>query len=220
MQTVKSALEVLDLGRRAYNPVKDLQDSLVEKRKRNAIPDTLILVEHDPVYTLGRNATDSNITASAGDLARMGIEVVRTSRGGQVTYHGPGQIVGYPIVDLAGLKLTLTGYIGNLEEVIIRTLAEFGLSGARDSANRGVWIGNDKIAAIGVRVTGGVAMHGFAFNVSTDLNHYKGMIPCGIKGRWVTSLRVLGCEVPVDEVKKTVVKKFCEVFSYENVIYG
>ncbi len=214
---MRSTFEILDLGKRPYSPVLKLQEALLVRRKKGEVPDILLLVEHEPVYTLGRNAVADNITASAEELVRMGIEVVRTSRGGEVTYHGPGQLVGYPIIHLGNTGMGVVDYVDRLEETIIRILADFGLKGTRDSLNRGVWIGSDKIAAIGVRITGHVTMHGFALNVSTDLTHYRGIIPCGITNRGVTSLRTLGCDVSMKKVKRVAVEKFCEVFKYKDI---
>jgi lipoyl(octanoyl) transferase len=212
---MKRVLQVLDLGRRSFAPVFALQEQLVERRKRDEIPDTLILVEHDPVYTLGRNATEANILASGADIERMGIAVVRTTRGGQVTYHGPGQIVAYPILDLAVRKKGVQWYVDSLEEVVIRLLASFGVRGARDARNRGVWVGPDKIAAIGVRVTRHVTMHGLAVNITTDLTHYRGIIPCGIRDAGVTSLARLAPTATVDAVKPRLVESFREVLGYD-----
>jgi len=199
--------EVLALGRRAYGPVLALQRELVEKRQRGAIGDTLVLVEHDPpVFTLGRNAEGSHILADESALRRRGVAVHRIERGGDVTFHGPGQLVGYPIVDLRAAGLGVRRYIAALQEVLIRTLARFDIEAACDPAYTGVWVGADKIAAIGVRVKRGVTMHGFALNVSADLGYYDLIVPCGIRGRGVTSMQKLTGRVHrMDAVRDAVV---------------
>jgi len=152
---------------------------------------------------------------SESALSRKGIRVIKTDRGGDVTYHGPGQLVGYPIMNIGGESRGVLWYVEKLEEVLIRTLNTFGLDPVTDRQNRGVWIGNDKIAAIGVRVTRQVTMHGFALNVSTDLSDYSGIIPCGIVGRGVTSLHRFVPDVRMEEVKKRVIQRFVKVFEYD-----
>lgn len=206
----------MDLGQRDYESTLELQRQLVEQRKQSEIPDTLILVEHDRVYTLGRNAKDANVTASARELKNSGIKLIKTDRGGDVTYHGPGQLVGYPIMNIGGEGKGVLWYVSNLEEILCRTLKTFGLKATTDRANRGVWIGNDKIAAIGVRVTRHVTMHGFALNVSVKLSDYGGIIPCGIKGKGVTSLNLLVPDVSMEEVKKRIIQRFVSVFDYDD----
>ena len=208
-------LRIIDLGRRPYRPVLDLQKQLVEQRRAGDIPDTLVLVEHEPVYTLGRSAKDEHLLLPREEIERLGIDVVRIGRGGDVTYHGPGQIVGYPILDLGSRERGLSWYITSLEEVLIRTLADFGVEGTRDSRNRGVWVGNDKIAAIGVRVARRVTLHGFALNVRTDLAYYDGIVPCGVRHAGVTSLDRLVPDVEKEAVKGKVVERFKEVFGYD-----
>lgn len=210
-------LRVVDLGHRAYGPVLQLQEQTVEERKAGRIPDTLLLVEHDPVYTLGRNARDSNIVASRDELRRMGVEVVKIGRGGDVTYHGPGQLVGYPIINLKERGRSIVGYVDGLEQVILQVLKAYGVRGGTDRKNRGVWVGDSKIAAIGVRVARYVTMHGFSINVCPDLSYYRGIIPCGIRNKGVTSLHLLAPGVEMDDVKKKVVKEFVEVFGYGGV---
>ncbi|MDI6774330.1 MAG: lipoyl(octanoyl) transferase LipB [Verrucomicrobiota bacterium] len=209
-------LHVVDLGRRAYRPVLELQERLVEQRGCGVIPDTLLLVEHEPVYTLGRNAKESHVVASPEELARLGIEVVRASRGGDATYHGPGQLVAYPILDLGDRARQIAWYVGNLEEVIIRALGDYGLAGARDRKNRGVWIGDEKIAALGVRIAGHITMHGFALNARANLDHYNGIVPCGIRGKGVTSLDRFVPDVTMADAKEKVMRRFAEVFEYDS----
>jgi lipoyl(octanoyl) transferase len=204
--------DILDLGRRAYRPVLELQERLVEDRRAGRIPDTLILVEHEPVYTLGRNADERHIVAPAEELQRLGIDVVKTGRGGDVTYHGPGQLVGYPILDLGARGEGAVWYVGALEELLICVLADFGVRAGRDPINRGVWVGAQKIAAIGVRISRRITMHGFALNVCTDLTHYRGIIPCGLADRGVTSLNLFVKGVSIPDVKRSVVEHFRKMF--------
>jgi len=187
----------------------------VADRLARRVPDTLILVEHDRVYTLGRNADEGNVVAAPAALKDAGIEIVRTTRGGDVTYHGPGQIVGYPILDLRARGEGAVEYVGCLEEVLIRLLAEYGIEGQRDRANRGVWVGREKVAALGVRVTRGITMHGFALNVTVDLQPFGGIIPCGIRGRGVTSMARLVPGVTVESVKPRLIEQFRIVFRYQ-----
>jgi lipoate-protein ligase B len=161
--------------------------------------DTLFLLEHAPVYTLGRSAKPENLLAARDPS----IEVYNTTRGGDVTYHGPGQLVGYPVINLRRRGLMLLEYLRLLEDALIQTLAQFEINGVRDNRNRGVWVGNAKIAAIGVRVSRGVSMHGFALNVDPDMAHFTGIIPCGIADAGVTSMRLqLGRPVAMDDVKQ------------------
>jgi len=209
-------LRVLDLGRVAFDQALALQEETVAARKANAVPDTLILVEHDPVYTLGRNADPSNVLASPEALEARGIQVVPTTRGGQVTYHGPGQLVGYPVLDLATRRKGVLWYVEHLEQTLMEVLRKFGLESCTDPKNRGVWIGNDKIAALGVRITRHVTMHGFALNVAVNLEDYAGIVPCGIRDKGVTSLNILKPDVTLDMVNPVVINVFKDVFEYEN----
>ncbi len=209
-------LRVQNLGRRAYEPVFELQEATAEERRQGLVPDTLLLVEHDAVYTLGTNADNDNVTASEDQLKDMGIDVVQSTRGGDVTYHGPGQIVGYPIIDLGKERAQVVRYVRNLEETLIKTLAHYGVTGGTDRKNRGVWVGSDKIAAIGVRISRGVTLHGFALNVKVDLGQYAGIIPCGIQGKGVTSLDLLVPDVEFEDVKAKVIESFMEVFEYDS----
>jgi lipoyl(octanoyl) transferase len=210
-------LVVLDLGAREYEPVLSLQKRLAERRRRGKVPDTLILVEHDPVYTLGRNADEANILLSKREMQRRKIKVFRTERGGDVTYHGPGQLVGYPIVYLEPGTKGPVWFVSSIEKVLVETLAGFGLDAGTDSGHRGVWVGEDKIGAIGVSIAGRVTMHGFALNVTTDLSAYGGIVPCGIRDRGVTSMQSLLAHVRMAEVRREVVDKFKQVFDYSSV---
>ncbi len=214
-------LELLDLGCMEYAAAYKLQMQLVDDRiaAPEAQPDRLVLVEHNPVYTLGKYASEDDILLSAQQRKEQGIAIAQTDRGGQVTYHGPGQITGYPIVRLSTRKGNgVAWYVARLEEVLIQTLAHFGLSGARDPINPGVWLGLDKVAAIGVRVRRQITMHGFALNVRTELDHYRGIVPCGIKQRGVTSMHAHVSGIQVDTVKAVLLDSFCSVFSYADVV--
>jgi len=209
---MKPSLDILDLGHQAYTPVLDIQRQMVEQRRNGEIPDTLILVEHDPVYTLGRSAKQEHVLASEQQLQQRGIEVVKTDRGGDVTYHGPGQLVGYPILDLAAREKGVLWYIQSLERLIMLVLADFGIESSTDRQNRGVWVGNNKIAAIGVRITRHITMHGFSLNVCVDLSHYDFIVPCGITGKGVTSLNLLVDNVSMKEVKEKTIARFQDIF--------
>lgn len=209
-------LRVTDLGGGAgYAEVLALQESLHARRAAGEIPDTLLLLEHRPVYTLGRSASEDNILYSESALRQAGIERVVTSRGGDVTYHGPGQLVGYPIVHLGDAGLRVLEYVTGLEETLIRAAAAYGVEAGRDARNRGVWVGNSKLAALGIRVAHQVTMHGFALNVNTRLDDYRGIVACGLRDAGVTSLsRLLGRELDMAEVKARVATAFRSVFGY------
>jgi lipoyl(octanoyl) transferase len=205
--------KTVDWGRTAYRAAWDRQLELVEQRQANARPDTLVLTEHNPVFTIGaRPGADQHLVWSEQILAQQGIEVVRTNRGGDITYHGPGQIVGYPIMNLRDKK-DLHAYLRNLEEVLIRTVAHFGITASRREGKTGIWIYGRKIAAIGVAVKTWITYHGFALNVNPDLAHFSGIVPCGITDGTVTSLEQ-ECEDPplMGQVKARLVREFWEVF--------
>jgi lipoyl(octanoyl) transferase len=216
-------LVYLDIGRAPYEPTVRLQQRLLEEVK--AAEDErayLIFVEHDPpVITLGRGTRGDHVRASRERLAREGIEICETARGGDVTYHGPGQIVGYPILRLDLHGRDVHRYMRDLEEVLIRTLARFGVEGGRAEGQTGVWVGNEKIAAIGVAVRRWVTWHGFALNVATNLAHFGLIVPCGITDKGVTSLaRLLGRPVGVAEVKPALVEYMAEVFGFTGARAG
>lgn len=205
-----------------------MQTRLHEQRSAREITDTLVLLEHPHVYTIGRRGSRDDVLWDTDAMRARGIEVVEADRGGQVTYHGPGQIVGYPIVDLGG-GADLGAYVRRLEEVLIRSLARFGVDAQRDPGNTGVWVDQSqgapggascsKIAAIGVRVTRGVTKHGFALNVSTDLSYFAGIVPCGITDKGVTSMSSkLGHAPPIDGVNDALEAEFASVFGYANVM--
>lgn len=210
-------LKVLFLGKCEYREALEIQYKLLEKRQKGEIEDTLIIVEHPPVITLGNQAEKSNIIASEGYLKQQGIDIIQTNRGGDVTYHGDGQIVGYPIVDIKSSKIGIKDFVRGLEEVFIQLLQqEFGIDAERDYGHTGVWIGNDKILAIGLAVKRGVTMHGFAFNVNTNLQHFNFIIPCGITDKGVTSVeKITGKIYNIDEMNKKVVDYFIRIFNYE-----
>ena len=209
-------LHVRRLGRVRYTDALDLQARLVRERRAGAIPDTLLLLEHDPVFTLGRNARRENLLLSAEALRERGFDVFETGRGGDVTYHGPGQIVGYPILDLSPDRQDVHRYVRDLEEVMIRTCADYGVEAGRVAGLTGVWVGADKIGAIGVRISRWVTSHGFAYNVSTDLAAFDLIVPCGIRGRGVTSLALLlGREVPLAEVEDRLATHFAALFEHQ-----
>ena len=209
-------IEVRRLGTISYADGLELQKMLVEQRKAGAIPDQLLLLEHPPVITLGVKARHdrSHIVASPVALAAEGVEVFETGRGGDVTYHGPGQLVGYPILDLKPDRCDVHQYVRDLEEVMIRTAAAFGVTAGRIEGLTGAWVGQDKLAAIGVRIARWVTSHGFAFNVNTALHHFDLIVPCGISDKGVTSLqKLLGRPVSMDEVEDACAREFRGVFS-------
>lgn len=190
-----------------------MQKTLIEMRQRGEIPDQLLLLEHPPVLTLGKGRQASNLLVSGDELLKRGVEFHETTRGGDITYHGPGQLVGYPLLHLGEGSRDIRRYVTAVEEVLIRTLAEYGIEAGRDGRNRGVWVGNDKIAAIGIRISRWVTSHGFALNVDPDLSHYDLITPCGIRGAGVTSMRTLLGHAPArDELRSRIATHFAEVF--------
>jgi lipoate-protein ligase B len=219
-----TTLECFDIGRAAYGPTVDLQKRLLADVKAAAEERAfLVLVEHDPpVITLGRSTRGpDNVLVPRDRLAREGIELHESSRGGDVTYHGPGQLVGYPILRLDLHGRDVHRYLRDLEEVLIRLLARFGVEGGRTEGLTGVWVGHYKIAAIGVAVSRWVTYHGFALNVEPNLSHFGLIVPCGIRDKGVTSLaRVLGRPVTVAEVKRPLAECVAEVFGFEGVREG
>ena len=209
--------EYRQLGRIGYPQAWELQRRLVERRKAGEIPDQLLLLEHPHVITLGRNAQPENIVAGEDALREAGVEVCETDRGGDVTYHGPGQLIGYPILDLGGWKRDVAAYVDALEETIIGALAEFGVAARREPGMRGVWTGNGKIAAIGVHISRWVTSHGFALNVNTDLDYFRFIVPCGLT-RPVTSMQREGAKADPAAVASAVVRHFGRVFECEMVL--
>ena len=208
------SIEIRRLGETAYADGLALQRALVEDRRAARIGDVLLLVEHPRVLTVGVRSDGgrSHILASPDALAARGIEVHETGRGGDVTYHGPGQIVGYPIIDLKPDRCDVHGYLRDLEEVLIRVAADFGIDAARVPGLTGVWVGERKLAAMGVRISRWITSHGFALNVAPDLDDFDLIVPCGIADRGVTSLARLGCSATRSDVEDHIVRHFCRVF--------
>ncbi len=207
--TTAPALTILDWGRTGYADAWQRQEALVIRRNAGEVGDTLVFTEHDPVYTLGvRKGADQHMIWDEAELARRGIAIARTNRGGDITYHGPGQIVGYPIVNLSARK-DLHAYLRLLEQVMINTVGTFGLAAARREGKTGIWLGTRKIAAIGVAVKKWTTYHGFALNVDADLTPFGGIVPCGITDGTVTSIAAeLGKAPPSDEVKRVLAAEF------------
>lgn len=203
------------LGLVPYGEAHELQKQLVEKRKADEIPDTFLLLEHPHVITLGRAADRTNILADEAMRKQFDVELHETGRGGDVTYHGPGQLVGYPIIKLLPGRQDIRRYVRDIQEVLIRTAADFGVKAEpRGGEFVGVWVGDQKLGAIGIRISRWVTMHGFAFNVTTDLNYFQLIVPCGIKGHGVTSLHQLtGKQFTLQEVAERVTHHFGEVFN-------
>lgn len=198
---------VVDLGRMPYGEAWDLQRQVHEGVRTGRLPDTMLLVEHAPVYTIGRGALGSrqNLLISDEERQALGIELYEVDRGGDITYHGPGQQVGYPILHLDRHRDDLLVYLRDLEEAFMRVLADFGLQASRIAPHTGVWVGQDKVVAIGVKASKRVTMHGFAFNVSPNLAHFAGIIPCGIRGMGVSSLSLLtGKPYALQDVRRPV----------------
>lgn len=203
-------------GQISYQAAYRLQRQLLEERLDGRIPDTLLLLEHPPTITVGKSGKLENILASPEELAQKGVSLVFIDRGGDVTYHGPGQLVGYPIFDLRGWGKDIHRYIHNLEEVIIRTLKDFAIESGRDKNHPGVWVGNQEIAAIGLRLKKWVTMHGFALNVNTDLEYFSLIYPCGFADRTATSIsRRLGREVALETVTERLLAYFAEIFEID-----
>lgn len=208
-------VEVRRLGVVRYGEALEMQRELVEARRAGRMPDLLLLLEHPHVLTLGVRGDGgrSHVLATPERLAELGVELFETGRGGDVTYHGPGQVVGYPIVDLRPDRCDVHRYVRDLEEVMIRVAADYGLSAGRVAGLTGAWVGAAKIGAIGVRISRWITSHGFAFNVNTDLDYFKLIVPCGIADREVTSLaRLLGRPVSLADVEDRFVRHFCDVF--------
>jgi lipoyl(octanoyl) transferase len=205
-------------GRVPYAEALAWQQRLHEARKRDEVEDTLLLLEHPHAITLGTSARKANIVASPELLSARGVEVFETGRGGDVTYHGPGQVVGYPIISLAPDRCDIRRYVRDLQETLIRAAADFGVAAVRHPEHIGVWVGDEKLAAIGIRVSRWVTMHGFAFNVTTDLDYFRLIVPCGIAERGVTSLeKLLGRRIELPEVASRIAHHFGEVFNREMV---
>ena len=209
IETQTDQILVQNIGRKSYKAVWDLQKEMQQQRINGNIEDTLILVEHDPVYTLGKNANEDHLLQSRDES----VDVFNIERGGDITFHGPGQLVVYPILDLSNYKKSVSWYMRTLEQVLIDTLIEFKITAQRNDGLTGVWVGDEKIAALGVRISRWVTMHGFALNVNPDLSFYDGIIPCGIFDHGVTSMeQLLGETQNNDNVKNMVIEKFNKYF--------
>ena len=207
--TQASEIIIKDLGQRSYKEVLNLQKKMQQQRIDKEIYDTLILVEHEPVYTLGKNASMNHLLQSRD----KSVGVFNIERGGDITFHGPGQLVGYPIIDLSNYKKSVSWYMRKLEQLTIDVLFEFGIIATRIQGLTGVWVGQEKIAAQGVRISRWVTMHGFALNVNPDLSYYDGIIPCGIFDHGITSMEeLLGKKQDMKEVKSVVIEKFNKLF--------
>lgn len=214
---VAGPLTVRDLGGMRYAEAFALQQSLVSQRKSGEIGDQLLFVEHPHVVTMGRNGRGENLLASPEVLERSGIEFHSTDRGGDITYHGPGQIVCYPILDLRDWKRDVVAYVRAIEEVVIGTLDEFGIEGGRVAGASGVWVGDAKVAAIGVHISRWVTSHGFALNLDTDLNYFRYIVPCGLT-KPVTSMRALSCEAERGEVIASLTRQFGKIFGRSSFV--
>jgi len=199
-----------DLGLSPYQQTWDLQKTLQSRRINNEIEDTVLLVEHEPVYTFGKNADENHLLQNYPD----NVNIFHIERGGDITFHGPGQLVGYPIIDLHNYKMSISWFMRSLEDVIINTLMHYDIAANRKEGLTGVWVKDEKIAALGVRISRWVTMHGFALNVNTQLHYYDSIIPCGIFEYGVTSMeKVLRKEIDMDEVKHVLIQQFENVFN-------
>ncbi len=199
-------------GRLDYRRAWDLQRELFLSRLEGERSDCLVLLEHPPTYTLGKRATAEDVVYDDVERALRGISMYEVDRGGRATYHGPGQLVGYPIMAL-GERYDVLRYLRGIEEVLIRTARDLGVDAHRDERHTGVWVGPNKLGAIGVKVTRGITMHGFAFNVTTDLSMFEGIVPCGLQGRWVTSIAAeSGRLIALDHVARIAARHFAGVF--------
>jgi lipoyl(octanoyl) transferase len=212
----KNCLEVLTPGILGYADGLSLQYELVAKRKDNKINDTLILLEHSPVITAGKRGKESDILITPEEAERLGVEIHVTERGGEITYHGPGQIVGYLIFALRRQARKIKKFVYTIEEVFISLLEKnFNIAARHDYEHTGVWVGDKKIAAIGIAIKEGITMHGFAFNVNTDLSHFEWIVPCGIQGKGITSLEQLtGATQNMQDVQEMIVSEFRSLFEY------
>ena len=204
------SLNIIDLGKCSYKVSLEQQIDTHSKVLNQELTDTIVFVEHEPVYTLGKNADQNNILTNYP----KDVKIYNIDRGGDVTYHGPGQLVGYPIINIKNLKISIGRYVHTLEEILINALSHFNISAQRRDKIIGIWIGDEKIGAIGVRVKNGVTMHGFALNVNTDLSYFDGIIPCGIDNCKVTSMeQLLSKAIDLKLVKKMIIEEFIKYFN-------
>ena len=215
---MKRPLLVRNLGRVPYAEGLRLQEELVAERQSGRIVDVLLLLEHEPVFTMGRNARAENVLLSAEALEARGFQIFETGRGGDVTHHGPGQVVGYPILELPSERRDVHRYVRDLEEVMIRACADYGITAARIAGKTGTWVGTEKVGAIGVRIARWVTSHGFALNVANDLAPFALIVPCGIRDHGVTSIsRLLGREISVPDAADRLAAHVAAVFDLEIV---
>ena len=214
----KRGLTYCDLGLIDYKSAWDLQHELYNLRLNNKIDDMLLLLEHPNTYTLGKAADKSNVIAQPEFIERNGISIFEIDRGGDVTYHGPGQIVGYIIIDLRNWKKDSHLFLRSIESTIMSVCNEYGIETKREEKYTGVWVNDGKICAIGVKISRWITMHGFAFNINTDLDIFNGIIPCGIREKKVTSLeKELNVKLDIDDVKEKIVNQFVNEFKYQNL---
>lgn len=207
--------EIWNLGLIGYSEAWELQRRLHRQRVEGEISDVLLLLEHPPTITIGKSGTLDNVLISRERLVQHGISLFFTDRGGDVTYHGPGQLVGYPILDLRERKKDLHCYVNNLEEVILRTLMDFSISACRDESHPGVWVNNEEIAAIGLNIRRWISMHGFALNVNPNFEHFSFINPCGFSNRRVTSMsKLLGDKVSMEAVTERLLLYFYDIFNF------
>ena len=214
-------LNIAYLGRIEYDEALKIQEALLRLRIEGKADDFLLLLEHPPVLTLGRRGEYSNIKASREELEANGVRIFEINRGGDVTYHGPGQLVGYPIINISNFEKDVRRFVLNLEEIFIRLLKEkYGVNAGRGEGKyTGVWVDNEKITAIGIAVKRWVTMHGFAFNINTDLSHFNWIVPCGLSDRGITSLsKLTGSVMDFNKASEEVAGYFCEIFGFEPVI--
>jgi len=217
-QSIYRILKYQDIGIIDYQEAWDLQHKIFNQKIAEKIEDTLLLLEHPHTYTIGKGGSISNLVFSEEELKKRKISLYNIDRGGDITYHGPGQIVGYPIIDLKNWEQDTHKYLRTLEEVVIASLKEFGIVAHRDKEHTGVWIDDNKICAIGIKVSRWITMHGFALNVNTDMALFNGIIPCGITDKGVTSMEIeLGKKIELSEMKKIIKNKFAEIFGYDFV---
>lgn len=210
-------IEVIKLGLTDYDEALDLQRRLVKLNQAKFVNDILLLLEHPPLITLGRRVNEKNILATKHQLDIAGIKTFDTDRGGDVTYHGPGQIIGYTIFDLNNYGKDIRQFVRKLEHIFVRLLkSKYNIAASTDPNHTGVWVNDEKILAIGLSVKRYVTMHGFAFNINTNLDHFKFIVPCGIKNKGVTSLsRLLGHEPDLNSITELIVSELCEVFGVD-----
>jgi lipoyl(octanoyl) transferase len=208
----------LNLGIKDYKQTWDLQKQIHLYKQKNPYDDVIITVEHPPVYTLGKTGSTNHVLLSENQMAKQGISYYEIDRGGDITYHGPGQLVVYPIFDLNNHYNDTHRYLRDLEETVIRTLKDYGITSRRDEEFTGVWVGSEKICAIGIKVSRWITMHGLAFNINNDLSYFDKIIPCGIFHKGITSLAaILNKETSITDVSKKILTKFKEVFGFDQI---